>query len=196
MAVRNASGGVVHLLNTETVIGVVLKRDIQNGVRVRPTNVTATIDLTDHDGLGTIGAAVSINAGATGTLTITTTGDLTSIFSVGEVIRIAGVPLGSTTPSRRVTRYVSGEAAIATISATTITFTVSPATFGEIGGLPIIPTIANENIVLTESSDEEATDLFIVLHNGPAGGFSQQLRVSETKAYPCNDVIQSVITDA
>ena len=197
MAIIRNTGGHVALNANDIVSSVVLNQYIQNGdVKIRPTNVTATIDLTDHDlNDGQIATGVSISRGSTGSLVVgSLSEDPRDIFNVGQTVRVSGIPLGVAGPPRVVTRYVGGNLTITAMTSDSITFgSVSPAQLGEQGGAPIIPTVGTERILVVESEDTSDHDIAIILHNGPSGGFTQQVRVTDTKGYPVNDVVKFVI---
>ena len=60
----------------------------------------------------------------------------------------------------------------------------------EYGDIKIRPT----NVTATISSEADEDPNFIVLHNGPAGGFTQQLQLAASGTYRANAAVLEVIT--
>ena len=126
MAVRAKRNGLVSLVANERVIGVVLERTIFGDVKVRPTNVTATMSSAPaHSAVtslaiaaGTIGTAETTDAGGFGNASAFLDGNTNSLrftanaallsapgaeFTVGTLIRITSGTNTATATLARVT---------------------------------------------------------------------------------------------
>lgn len=189
MALRERVHDVVRLLPGERVIGVVLEREIQNGVKVRPTNVTATISVPqeDHDFAGlTVAANVLLNSGNANfhavTLNFPASDPLTSTnntFTTGELVRIIGLPSTPLATGSANLRFHNIDAPVVSADPTAgangqIVVNISNALLGFSGSqLYVRSNIPGTNILISDLEDFNEHD-YILLHNGPAGGFKQE----------------------
>lgn len=194
MAVKRTDvNGYISLTATETVIGVILNREIQNNVKVRPTNVTAGISTTPHVRVGAVQGNFSFTYPAIGT-PITVVGtirvdnvDLDGI-EVGNIVTFNGNGFtfsGATGfPIEGVVTSVTGGVLVAEIRRNTTTHTFSvTVTIGD-----------NESITVLAPNGSDPID-FILLHNGPKGGFKQNFRPEIAGSYRVNTVVGGVVTE-
>ena len=193
---RKSAGGTVTLEANETIIGVSLEREIQDSVKVRPTNVTATLDISNHDASGLSHPLLQytesggvVNPSAT-TLTFTGTSIGATTFAAGDRVLVKNILVSGLAVYAR---YINFETTVTASGAGTVTVNAPAAVdLGISTAFTIVAGTNNAAIVDLEEYDE---DLIILLHNGPAGGFTQQARVAAGE-YIVNEVIKAVITDA
>ena len=176
----------VDLPASARVIGLVLRRELEfSDIKVRPTNVTANIATVVTS--ITIGTAVQTVAGSFLLGVTFTAGNIqrstitNNPFRVGNEIRIGDNDTSGANTVDAVVTNVSGNVVTYRIENTNGTGVVSPT------GTLFVSLIEHDN-------DHEPN--YILLHNGPAGGFRQELSIDASSGgiYRVNGVIEAVIT--
>ena len=202
MAVINTS--IVHAVDTvtltgtaTTITGVVLRRELEfSDIKIRPTNVTANIAtevntpdysanaIVSRQGLHTLGSS---NYLVGGLITIRTSSTID--VDTGDEVRLSVAAAGLTSAQLEALTTGYAEGLIRSVSGDSISILIRG-----IVGTFVMPTGTQLiSLVRIDHSDEHEPD-FILMHNGPKGGFTQQITLP-AGIYRVNGVVQKIITN-